>query len=62
MENSGLVRRVRGGAELTAEQHGTEQAEEELPFEYRKGIQLEKKTPDRQGGRGAVRGRRNGHH
>jgi DeoR family ulaG and ulaABCDEF operon transcriptional repressor len=43
MEDSGLVCRVRGGAELAAEQRGTEQAEEELPFEYRKGIQLEKK-------------------
>ena len=42
LEESGLVRRVRGGAELAAEQE-TEGQPGELPFEYRKGIQLENK-------------------
>ncbi len=44
MEAAGLLRRVRGGAEIQAEEGsaGTLGAEE-LPLEYRKGILLEKK-------------------
>jgi DeoR family ulaG and ulaABCDEF operon transcriptional repressor len=42
MEESGLVRRVRGGAELAGEPEAAA-PQSELPFEYRKGIQLEKK-------------------
>ncbi len=42
LEESGRVRRVRGGAELAAGEETGEQPGE-LPFEYRKGIQLENK-------------------
>ncbi len=43
LEESGLVRRVRGGAELAGEQETEGEEPGELPFEYRKGIQLENK-------------------
>ena len=42
LEETGLVRRVRGGAEL-AEEREPDGAADQLPFEYRKGIQLENK-------------------
>jgi DeoR family ulaG and ulaABCDEF operon transcriptional repressor len=51
LEADGLVRRVRGGAELAAEDNAGAAAgagrripaAEELPFEYRKGLMLERK-------------------
>ena len=45
LETEGMVRRVRGGAEIVQTQHGagTTPGVDELPFEYRKGVLLEKK-------------------
>jgi DeoR family ulaG and ulaABCDEF operon transcriptional repressor len=43
LEGDGLLRRVRGGAELAGGAEATATATVQLPFEYRKGIQLETK-------------------
>ncbi|MBN1838200.1 MAG: DeoR/GlpR transcriptional regulator [Spirochaetales bacterium] len=43
LEDKGLLRRVRGGAELAEPPPGAEPQGIQLPFEYRKGVQLEKK-------------------
>lgn len=44
LEKTGLIRRVRGGAEIIGEAGGrTTPGADELPLEYRKGILLEKK-------------------
>ncbi|GAI95343.1 unnamed protein product, partial [marine sediment metagenome] len=43
LEQAGLLRRVRGGAELPESEASSIKPVTQLPFEYRKGIMLEKK-------------------